>query len=216
MLILELEGHKTEVFTAKHEVIKEFDKYLRAALERVIPVVAFEDPDERFLFKKHTLSEHYIGAFCSEPLWERVFGSLQVGARFCITSKRLLYYRVDQITWLSNTSLKYCISAPVFRYLWLPLSAMTGIAREKKGLSNITRLYVDAAPVGMSSPSPAVPGIGHRDGGQLPDPAYINAISEGGSAILDFGQWGSLSKKEREIAASALKSILPGVVSSEW
>jgi hypothetical protein len=36
-----------------------------------------------------------------------------------------------------------------------------------------------------------------------------------GSAILDFGHWDVLSKKERERAASAIKSVLPEIDISE-
>lgn len=80
-------------FIAPPDVIERLDKYIGTALERMIPVITFEDPDEKFLFKEKALP--YDGAFCSKKFWKTIFGGVRMKARFCVTNKRLLFYHVD-------------------------------------------------------------------------------------------------------------------------
>lgn len=98
------------------DVIRELRVYIGAALKRMIHVITLEDPDEKILFKAQEQSRYV--AFCSEKFWETIFGGAKMRARFCVTNKRLLLYRVNQVSGINRDGLyiNYAITPPSFRW----------------------------------------------------------------------------------------------------
>ena len=212
-LVLELKGGRKPTFLAQPALanaIRELRMYVGAALKRMVPVIMFEDPDEKILFKERALSRY--GAFCSEAFWEMIFGDATMNARFCVTNKRLLFYRVNQVSGIRGdiSRINYNVTFPSIHCIWLPLSCITGMTKEKKGLFHTIRLSIrKCAPAGEISPSPVIPDLGRQNGAFRYDPAYANAI--GGAAVLDFDHLLSLSKQERQEVSEILRSLLPGI-----
>ena len=98
--------------------------------------------------------------------------------------------------------------------LWLPLSGIAGVTREKKGLSHTTRLHIrNCAPAGESSQAPVIPSIDRQNNALRYDPAYADAIS--GTAALDFDHMFFLSKPERQEVSGILRSLLSGIEALE-
>lgn len=191
------------------EAIRELRIYIGKALERTIPVITFGDPDEKILFKEQALT--HDGVFCSQMFWEMVFGDAKMDARFCVTNKRLLFYRVNQISGISGDglSINYAVTPPSFRWLWLPLSGITSVSKEKRGLVHITCLNVrNCVPTGGAGHSSVIPGINCRDGLKY-DPAYVNFA--GSAGVLDFDHLAFLNKRERQEVFGILKGLLPDI-----
>jgi len=207
-LKLELFGGAQALFTAKTGIIKELDKYLKEALKKVIPVVLLEDPDEEFLFKEPDKSS-YFNAFCTEEFWAKIIGSTQLKARFCITNKRILYYRIDNIAALSDTSLKYALRKPILSQISLPLSCIKAVIKENKNLSGSTHLHLNCVPLGIFCQSLSIPATDDK----VNEIQYDTAMNKdaNGMYIARFSQLERYKKQQSQEIAEILSRLLPDI-----
>ncbi len=207
-LDLELQNGGKVTFTGMHNEIMALNLYIGTAMERMIPAVTFEDPDEKFLFKEERIFSR--AAFCSKEFWEEIFGGVSMNARFCVTNKRLLLYHIDQVSRISSDGkvFKYSITAPVLKCIWLPLSGIASVAGIKKGLSLSASLHIkNCTPAGFVSRSPVIPGIDNKGSEIMYDPYYIDNTS--GGAAVGLLKLSCLTKKECQKVTGILRSILP-------
>ncbi len=208
-----------EIINIEQDRLVDFKNALDATYKSRFSLINFED-DEKLVYKQCDYSGSDISAIIN--FWQKIFGSIYNKAKVCITNKRIIFYRIEQIEAISSTTtpgsvLTVPVIKTVFFPIWLSHPSLHFIAIPLSSISKVIfkGMFIEKISMGVVGS----PGGGIIEPYSLVFPAslegYPNAKLTQMKTYSDKEQWYNLDPFNRQSLdfIAGLRQIIPNKIS---